>query len=96
MVAFVHQVAPQTSDAPLLTLHAYSANQEGQKGRGRRRHGTQPLTDPLVMEPVRPEPYRNSRAPEALRVFLHDLYTGWGNRWAAPEADPPREQISGK
>jgi urea transport system substrate-binding protein len=35
-------------------------------------------------EPVRPEPYPNSRTAEAWRAFLHDLYTGWGNRWAAP------------
>jgi urea transport system substrate-binding protein len=36
-------------------------------------------------EPVRPEPYPNSRTAEAWRAFLHDLYTGWGNRWAAPD-----------
>jgi urea transport system substrate-binding protein len=35
-------------------------------------------------EPVRPEPYPNSRTAEAWQAFLHDLYTGWGNRWAAP------------
>ena len=35
--------------------------------------------------PVRPEPYPNSRTAEAWRAFLHDLYTGWGNRWAAPD-----------
>jgi urea transport system substrate-binding protein len=40
-------------------------------------------------EPVRPEPYPKSRSAEEWRAFLHDLYTGWGDRWAAPEADPP-------
>jgi urea transport system substrate-binding protein len=40
-------------------------------------------------EPVRPDPYPNSRSAERWRAFLHDLYTGWGNRWAAPEADLP-------
>jgi urea transport system substrate-binding protein len=34
-------------------------------------------------EPVRPEPYPNTRTAEAWQAFLHDLYTGWGNRWAA-------------
>jgi len=38
-------------------------------------------------EPVRPEPYPNSRTAEAWGALLHDLYTGWGQRWAAPEAD---------
>jgi len=40
--------------------------------------------------PVRPEPYPNSRTAEAWRAFLHDLYTGWGNRWAAPAVDLPK------
>jgi urea transport system substrate-binding protein len=35
--------------------------------------------------PVKPEPYPPSRTAEEWRAFLHDLYTGWGNRWAAPE-----------
>ncbi len=34
--------------------------------------------------PVKPDPYPNSRTAEAWRGFLHDLYTGWGNQWAAP------------
>jgi urea transport system substrate-binding protein len=34
---------------------------------------------------VKPEPYPNSRTAEAWRVFLQDLYSHWGNRWAAPE-----------
>ncbi len=38
--------------------------------------------------PVRPEPYPNTRTAEAWRGFLHDLYTGWGKRWAAPEVHP--------
>jgi urea ABC transporter urea binding protein len=37
--------------------------------------------------PVRPEPYPGSRTAEAWRGLLHDLYTGWGNRWAAPESE---------
>jgi urea transport system substrate-binding protein len=44
--------------------------------------------------PVRPEPYPSSRTAEAWRAFLYDLYTGWGNRWAAPEADLPRGKPS--
>jgi urea transport system substrate-binding protein len=39
-------------------------------------------------ELVRPEPYPSSRTAEAWGVFLHDLYTGWGNGWAAPAANP--------
>jgi urea transport system substrate-binding protein len=35
-------------------------------------------------EPVRPEPYPNSRTAEAWRAFLSDLHAGWGGRWAAP------------
>ena len=42
-----------------------------------------------VDEPVRPEPYPNSRSAEQWGAFLHDLYTRWGDRWAAPEADRP-------
>jgi urea transport system substrate-binding protein len=38
-------------------------------------------------EPIHPEPYPKSRTAEAWRAFLNDLYTGWGNRWAAPEPD---------
>jgi urea transport system substrate-binding protein len=37
--------------------------------------------------PVRPEPYPDSRTADAWRAYLHDLYTGWGKRWAAPETD---------
>jgi hypothetical protein len=36
-------------------------------------------------EPVRPEAYPSTRSAEAWRAFLHDLYTGWGDRWSAPE-----------
>jgi urea transport system substrate-binding protein len=39
-------------------------------------------------ELIRPEPYPRTRTAEAWRAFLHDLYTGWGNRWAAPAAPP--------
>jgi urea transport system substrate-binding protein len=39
--------------------------------------------------PVRPQAYPGSRSAEAWQAFLHDLYTGWGNRWAAPEAKIP-------
>jgi urea transport system substrate-binding protein len=46
--------------------------------------------------PVRPEPYPNTRTAEAWRAFLHDLYTGWGNRWAAPETDLPKKKTSDK
>jgi urea transport system substrate-binding protein len=41
-------------------------------------------------EPVRPEPYPNSRTAEAWRAFLNDLYTGWGNHWAASGSEPPK------
>ena len=34
--------------------------------------------------PVKPDPYPNSRTAEAWRAYLHDMYTGWGNQWAAP------------
>jgi urea transport system substrate-binding protein len=36
---------------------------------------------------VRPEPYPRTRTAEAWRALLHDLYTGWGNRWSAAETD---------
>jgi urea transport system substrate-binding protein len=42
-------------------------------------------------EPVRPEPYPNTRTAEAWRGVLQDLYTGWGNRWAAPESQAARQ-----
>ena len=34
-------------------------------------------------QPVSPDPYPKTRTAEEWRAFLHDLYTGWGNRWAA-------------
>jgi ABC-type branched-subunit amino acid transport system substrate-binding protein len=34
--------------------------------------------------PVKPEPYPTTRTAEEWRAFLHDLYAGWGNQWAAP------------
>ncbi len=37
-------------------------------------------------KPVPPEPYPNSRTAADWKAFLHDLYTGWGQQWAAPSA----------
>jgi hypothetical protein len=37
--------------------------------------------------PIRPAPYPITRTAEAWRAFLHDLYTAWGKRSAAPESD---------
>ena len=37
-------------------------------------------------EPVHPEPYPNTRTAAEWQAFLHDLYTGWGKQWVAPEA----------
>ena len=42
-------------------------------------------------EPVRPDPYPGPRKAAAWKAFLHDLYTDWGNRWAAPEGQPPKK-----
>lgn len=36
------------------------------------------------VKPEPPLPYSPSRTAEAWRAFLHDLYSGWGNRWSAP------------
>jgi Periplasmic binding protein domain len=36
-------------------------------------------------EPVAPELCPLTRTAAVWRALLHDLYTGWGNRWAAPE-----------
>jgi urea transport system substrate-binding protein len=46
--------------------------------------------------PVRPEPYPGSRTAEAWGAFLHDLHSGWGNRWAAPDVEPPARKSSAK
>jgi urea transport system substrate-binding protein len=46
--------------------------------------------------PARPEPYPSSRTAEAWRAFLHDLYTGWGNRWASPQGGLPGGKTSNK
>lgn len=35
-------------------------------------------------EIVEPQPYPPSRTAEQWRALLHDLHTGWGNRWSAP------------
>jgi urea transport system substrate-binding protein len=34
---------------------------------------------------IPPEPFPSSRPRAEWATFLHDLYTGWGNRWQAPE-----------
>ena len=34
--------------------------------------------------PVAPRPYPDSRTSERWKAFLHDLYAGWGDQWAAP------------
>lgn len=34
--------------------------------------------------PVRPMPFPSSRTAADWKVFLHDLYAGWGNHWSAP------------
>ena len=41
-------------------------------------------------QPLPPLPYPPSRTAEAWRAFLHDLYTSWGDRWSAPDADATR------
>jgi urea transport system substrate-binding protein len=35
-------------------------------------------------EPVEPDPFPSTRTATEWRGFLHDLYTSWGNQWAAP------------
>lgn len=35
-------------------------------------------------KPEPPSPYPSSRSAEKWRAFLHDLYVGWGDQWAAP------------
>lgn len=35
-------------------------------------------------KPEPPIPYPASRTTEEWRAYLHDLYSGWGNQWAAP------------
>ena len=35
-------------------------------------------------KPEPPMPYPATRTAQQWRAFLHDLYAGWGNRWAAP------------
>lgn len=36
--------------------------------------------------PIAPEPYPPGRTAEDWKAFLHDLYSGWGNQWAAPRS----------
>ena len=38
----------------------------------------------MAAKPVRPTPYPSSRTTAQWKAFLHDLYTGWGEQWAAP------------
>ncbi|EMI52594.1 transporter substrate-binding protein [Rhodopirellula sallentina] len=33
--------------------------------------------------PIRPEPFPSTRTAEDWKVFLHDLYIGWGNSWVS-------------
>jgi urea transport system substrate-binding protein len=47
-------------------------------------------------ESICPAPYPSSRTAEAWEAFLHDLYRGWGNHWAAPDIDIPGGKVSGK
>jgi urea transport system substrate-binding protein len=35
-------------------------------------------------KPEKPIPYPASRTTEQWRAYLHDLYAGWGDQWAAP------------
>jgi len=39
-------------------------------------------------QPVAPMPYPDTRTAAEWNTFLHDMYAGWGNRWAAPEEGP--------
>ena len=36
------------------------------------------------VRPLAPVPFPPSRTHEAWQKLLEDLYTGWGNQWAAP------------
>lgn len=38
-------------------------------------------------KPEPPIPYPTSRTTEQWKAYLHDLYSGWGNQWAAPATD---------
>ncbi len=38
-------------------------------------------------KPEPPLPFPATRTSETWRALLHDLYTGWGNQWAAPTAE---------
>jgi urea transport system substrate-binding protein len=46
-------------------------------------------------QPVAPLPYPSTRTAGSWTALLNDLYTGWGNRWAAPEETFPKV-LSGK
>ncbi|WP_437229608.1 transporter substrate-binding protein [Planctomicrobium sp. SH661] len=34
-------------------------------------------------EPIAPQPFPKTRTAEEWKAFLHDLYSGWGDRWTA-------------
>ena len=36
-------------------------------------------------QPEPPQPYPDTRTAEQWHALLHDLYSGWGNQWAAPQ-----------
>ncbi len=38
-------------------------------------------------EPMQPAPYPATRTAADWKAFLHDLYTSWGDQWAAPATD---------
>jgi urea transport system substrate-binding protein len=46
-------------------------------------------------QPERPQPYPPSRTTAEWKAFLHDLYTGWGNQWAAPGSGAVRSVPDG-
>jgi urea transport system substrate-binding protein len=42
-------------------------------------------------QPLAPEPYPATRTAADWRAFLNDLFTGYGNRWSAPEDGMPKK-----
>lgn len=36
-------------------------------------------------KPERPSPYPSSRTTQQWKALLHDLHSGWGNQWSAPQ-----------
>jgi len=37
------------------------------------------------VKPIKPEPFPDTRTRAQWETYLHELYAGWGNQWAAPE-----------